>query len=147
MPVHLIKLAVGVDSVEALAERQRQRRAERIAAGGPDRLQILTRIAPRRLDEVLDGGSLYWVVKGSLMVRQRLLAVEPVLVGEGARRTALVLDETLVRTRPRRTRPFQGWRYLEAAGVPADLRAGERPGEDDEPPPAMAAELRELGLL
>ncbi|MGE0253700.1 MAG: DUF1489 family protein [Alphaproteobacteria bacterium] len=147
MPVHLIKLAVGVDSVDALVDRQRQRREERVAAGGPDRIQVLTRNAPRRLDEALDGGSLYWVVKGSVLVRQRLLAIEQVSLGEGGRRTALVLDPDLVRTRPRRMRPFQGWRYLEAADVPPDLRRGESAEDTDEPPPAMAAELRELGLL
>ena len=147
MALHLIKLAVGIDSVNHLRDRQRQRLAEQSGNGGDRRLRILTRNMPRRVDEIVDqGGSLFWVVKGHVLVRQTITAIEPAPNSEGRRRCAIYLDPNLVGVRSRRLRPFQGWRYLEADRVPVDL-AGGRLDDENEAPPEMAAELRDLGLL
>ena len=137
MTVHLIKLCVGVESVGHLAELQARRRARGAA------LRHLTRNTPRRAAELLDGGSLYWVVKGVIRVRQRLVAIEPARDADGPR-CALVLDAALVRTIPRAHRAFQGWRYLRAEDAPADLPMADSGGTM---PPEMAAELGELGLI
>ncbi|MEX2453894.1 MAG: DUF1489 domain-containing protein [Rhodospirillaceae bacterium] len=145
MTVHLIKLAVGIDSFPHLAERQRQRIAEAEAAGGDARLRHLTRSTPRRADEAVDGGSIYWVIKGAIRARQRIVAVEPAVSRNGLPRCALILDPDLVPVRAQPRRAFQGWRYLDPADAPPDAIGVV--DEADELPAHMAEELRELGLL
>lgn len=147
MALHLIKLAVGIETIDHLRERQMQRLAEQRRSGQTPRLRILTRNLPRRAEEIVGaGGSLYWVIKGHVVVRQTITGIEPVTNGEGNRRCAIYLDPTLVAVRPRRSRPFQGWRYLEAERAPPDA-GGVAPDFAEEAPPEMAAELRELGLI
>ncbi len=145
MPLHLIKLAVGIDSLEQLQARQAQRFALARREDSQARLRILTRNMPRRADEVTDGGSLYWVIRGQICVRQSITAIETVAENAEGRRCAIYLDADLVRTASRRSRPFQGWRYFEPANAPRDLSGPHDP--QHEPPPEMAAELRELGLI
>ena len=139
MSLHLIKLAVGSDSIETLAGWQASRRRKF------GRLFHQTRMTPRRADELLDGGSIYWVVKGLIQVRQRLLGIERCTDSEGRPSTLLILDPELVRTVVTPQRIFQGWRYLPGDAAPADLDASR--SELDDMPPEMAAELRSLGLL
>lgn len=139
MPLHMIKLSVGSESVETLAGWQR----ERLRNHG--RLWHGTRMTPRRQEELLDGGSIYWVIKGFIQARQRLVGFDFLLEAEDNRTTMLLLDPELVPVEPRRHRPFQGWRYLEPEDAPRDLARGETAGEDL--PPEMLAELRDLGLL
>ena len=100
---------------------------------------------PRRRNEVLDGGSIYWVVRGLVRARQRILDVEAVTDREGRAMTALVLDPELIRTQARSQRAFQGWRYLSAEQAPPDL--GQVDEGLAEMPPEMLAELRALGLI
>ena len=145
MALHLLKLAVGIDTVEQLQDRQAQRLREARCSEPQARLRILTRNMPRRAAELLDGGSLYWVVRGQVCVRQAIIAIETVAAGENGRRCAIYLDPDLVRTASRRSRPFQGWRYFDGDNAPRDLSGRYRPA--DEPPPEMAAELRDLGLI
>lgn len=130
MPLHIIKLGVGVPDVEWL-----ERRADK---GGP--LTVHTRMTPKRAAEVEDGGSLYWVVKGTIVCRQPVLDI--VTQGEGkTSRCEIMLEPRVIRTAPMARRPFQGWRYLEPKDAPSDLDtldAGEAP-ED------LVRQLRELG--
>ena len=139
--LHLIKLCVGADSIEDLADWQKKRGAERKKKGGAGDIMHITRMTPKRGDELLRGGSLYWVIKGQIAVRQKLLALKPV-VREGLPHCALVLDMKLVPTVRRTHRPFQGWRYFEPADVPRDLKA-----RDKSIPDSLRAELTQLGLL
>lgn len=139
MTVHLLKIAVGAESVEQIAEFQ----AERMKRLG--RLVHFTRHYPRRADELLDGGSMYWIVKGLVRVRQRLVGFEHTTRQNGMPACAIGLDPKLVRTRPQPRRPHQGWRYLDPADAPADAPAGA--AGDDDLPPGMAEELRALGLI
>ena len=143
MTLHLLKLCVGADSVADLADWQAARMAERRDAGADSRPTHVTRMWPRRSDAMLDGGSLYWVIRGLVLVRQRILALEPVTGADGGARCALRLDPELVRTCPLPRRPFQGWRYLAADDAPPDLGAGT--GIDL--PPALARGLADLGVL
>jgi hypothetical protein len=146
MSVHLVKLAVGIESIDHLREAQKQRIADRKAAGDGPVLRILTRNTPRRDDELLaDDGSLYWVIKGQILVRQKIVAIEPAVASDGTPRCAIHLDHKHVRVYSKRSRPFQGWRYLELENAPSALPAGA--AAEQEPPPEMAAELRELGLI
>lgn len=143
MTVHLIKLAVGIEDVEHLAAVQALRLKQARDNGQPAILRHVTRNTPRRAAELLDGGSMYWVIKGFVRVRQRLVGVEAMTDGEEPR-CALVLDPELVPTVLRAHRPFQGWRYLRPEDATPDASARQsRTGMPEE----MAAELRDLGLL
>jgi hypothetical protein len=139
--LHIIKLCVGADSVEDLADWQTRLMKRR--RGKPP--YHTTRMTPKRADELLGGGSMYWVIKGVIRVRQKLTAIEPFTDDDGIGRCRLVFDPELVLVEPVPRRPFQGWRYLRAKDAPPDLpRAGE-PGADM--PADMRADLRALGLL
>ena len=142
--LNLIKLSVGTGDVAHLAELQKRRLSEAIGAGRGERLFHVTRNTPRRSAELLAGGSIYWVIKGRIRVRQRLAGFETDADHEGKRICRLMLDPRLVETEAWRCRPFQGWRYLLPDAAPADLGAG---WPDLAIPGAMAAELRELGLI
>ena len=141
MTLHLIKLCVGADSIEDLADWQKKRAAQRKKKDGSGDIMHITRMTPKRADELLKGGSLYWVIKGQIAVRQKLLALKPV-VREGVPHCALVLDPKLVPTARRTHRAFQGWRYFEPADAPRDLKAA-----DKSIPDGLRAELTELWLL
>jgi hypothetical protein len=139
MTLHLRKLCVGVESVEQLQQYQQRRLKRR------QRLRHDTRMMPTRRDEILDGGSLYWIIKGLMQVRQPILDITQESDADGRGFARLHLAPELVRVAPRSHRPFQGWRYLEAADAPADLAAAGA-GADDLPP-VLQAELRALGIL
>jgi hypothetical protein len=135
VPLHLVKLAVGIADLDELRRVRAARSAERGGSWVP------TRNRPRRAAELLDGGSLYWVIRGQIRVRQRLAGFGGAQDIDGRRFCRIELDPVLVPTVPRHCRPFQGWRYLGADAAPADRAAGPPP------PERMLAELRELGLI
>lgn len=143
MGLNIIKLCVGCDCVEDLEAWIAYRLEEKRRAGEPLEHFHTTRMVPKRTDE-LDGGSLYWVMKGSVQCRQRLLEVRPFIDGEGISRCRLVLDPKVVRTEWQPRRAFQGWRYLEAKDAPRDLPDGS---EAAMLPPTLRRDLAELGLL
>jgi hypothetical protein len=145
MPLHLIKLCVGADSIADLEEWIAERLAEARRRKRPVEQVHTTLRAPKRADEILEGGSLYWVIKGQVACRQRLTAIRPVRDEDGIERCQLVLDPVVQPVVPRPSRPFQGWRYLEAKDAPPDLDAAS--GEIAEMPEEMRRELRELGLI
>lgn len=141
--IHLVKLCVGAEGVEDLLRWQAQR-----AAQGPDGLpRHITRMWPRRGAEVQAGGSLYWVFKGVILARQRVLRLEELRGGDGVLRCGLVLDPGIVRTEAAPRRPFQGWRYLAPSEAPRDLATGMADsGEAVALPPGLAAALADLGV-
>ena len=145
MPLHLIKLSVGTDSVKDLEDWIKQKlKARRKAGQKPERIHT-TRMVPKRGEELLDGGSIYWVIKGQIMCREKIKAIRPFVDKDGVGRCRLVLDPKLVLVEPRPYRAFQGWRYLDPKDAPRDLDRAA-PGARDMPE-AMRRELRELGLL
>jgi hypothetical protein len=145
MALHLLKLCVGAESIRDLEDWIEARLAKMRQSGvEPEQLHT-TRMVPKRCDEILEGGSLYWVIKGQVSARQRLRAVRPFTDPEGISRCHLVLEPKVVPVLPRPCRPFQGWRYLRPEDAPDDLGAGT--GAVAEMPEAMRRELRELGLL
>ncbi|HXZ00949.1 MAG TPA: DUF1489 domain-containing protein [Stellaceae bacterium] len=139
MALHLIKLAVGIEDVAQLRKVQKERRRER------GRSVFYTRHMPRRREEILDGGSIYWVIKGYIRVRQRILGFIPVVEDDGERYCLVRYDPKAVETVWQPKRAFQGWRYLLPKDAPADRPA--RAATEDKLPDAMAEELRALGLL
>lgn len=142
MPLHLIKLAVGIRDLDHLAEVQNRRAA---LLDGRPRIPVHTRRLPKRGEEILLGGSLYWVIKGSVAARQRVLAIDTGTDEEGESYCTLQLDAERVATVPTPHRPFQGWRYLAPESAPRDL--SDAGGVGDALPAHLAAELRALGLL
>ncbi|MBF0247163.1 MAG: DUF1489 domain-containing protein [Alphaproteobacteria bacterium] len=145
MTVHLIKLAAGIDDVEALAALQNARMEEARAQGQAPYPRHYTRYMPRRKSQVLDGGSIYWVIRGAVRARNRIVALETYRDEEGVERCLIVVDPHLIRTRVTGHRAFQGWRYLEPAKAPPDFGDGDR--VDDDMPPELARELDDLGLV
>ena len=145
MPLNLIKLCVGCDSVKELEGWIRQRIKDRRKRGLSREHMHRTRMVPKRVGELIDGGSLYWVIRGEVMCRQRLLDVRPFVDKEGIGRCHLVLEPKVVLVEPRPYRAFQGWRYLEPKDSPRDLDRSA-PGVKNMPE-TLRRELRELGLL
>ena len=145
MTVHLVKMCVGVGDVTYLAELQAGRLMQARQRGEPQVLRHYTRQMPKQAGELIDNGSLYWVIKGFIRVRQRIVDVERCLDEEGRSRCALVLGSKLVKVQLRAFKPFQGWRYLQAEAAPPDT--GLATDDFEGMPTELAAELRELGLL
>src|ERR1700737_4028566 len=145
MPLHLIKLAVGCESVKEL----RSWVAERMQTAKKKRLPLhhihITRMTPKRIDELLAGGSLYWVIRGEIAAREKIIAIEPFRDRDGIGRCRLVMQPRVIAVLPRPMRPFQGWRYFTEDAAPPDLKsAGAGVAARPEP---LRRELRELGLL
>ena len=138
--LNIIKLCVGAESVEDLVQWQ-DAHAHVWAKGTAEHI---TRMWPKRADEVLAGGSLYWVIKGAVLARQRIVGLAPRRGADGIERCALVLDAEVIRTQAAQRRPFQGWRYLSPEESPADLPKGR--ARDDVLPAALAQALAEIGL-
>jgi hypothetical protein len=145
MALHLIKLCVGADSIEDLREWVSERSLMAIAAGLEPHSSHVTRMIPKRDGELLDGGSLYWVIKGQVQARQRLLDLKSFTDGNGISRCELLLGPEVIETEYQPRRPFQGWRYLTEDDAPRDLsNLGEGAAEL---PLDLRRELAELGLL
>jgi len=139
--IHLIKLCVGVGSVEELEDWRAQRRA--MGLGRPDGLNFhRTRMTPKRADEIAGQGSLYWVIGGEIRGHQKIAGFEPSVRDDGVPACDILLEPSVIRTVPRPRAAFQGWRYLKPEDAPPDL---ETLGEDDDS--AIVAELARLGLL
>ncbi|MEO1207894.1 MAG: DUF1489 domain-containing protein [Pseudomonadota bacterium] len=145
MALNIVKLAVGADNIDDLSRWQDMRLKASKRETGKAQLVHTTFQTPRRQDEVLSGGSLYWVIKGVIQVRQRLVGFEEGCKEDGSPCCLFVLDPQLVVVRGKARRPFQGWRYLKPDDAPPDLSAV---GADTQKlPAAMQRELAELGLL
>jgi hypothetical protein len=140
-PLHLVKMAVGIVDLDQL----RQIRAERLKERGWS--AVYTRNHPRRAEAVLDGGSIYWVIRGQIRVRQRVVGFRSERDDNGRAYCLIEVDTLLVPTLPRAFRPFQGWRYLPPADAPPDIPAGPGGINLAAMPERMLAELRELGLI
>jgi hypothetical protein len=145
MPLNLIKLCVGCDSVADLEDwiklklKEKRKRRQK-----PGHIHT-TRMFPKRADELTAGGSLYWVIRGQIACREKILDIRPTTGKDGIKRCQIVLDGKLVLVEPRPRAAFQGWRYLEGRDAPRDLSRAA-PGAA-RMPEKMRRELQELGLL
>lgn len=145
MTVNILKLSVGTESIESLEAWQAGRMKVLRDTGRSGEVWHRTRMFPRRRDEVLDGGSMYWVIRGVIQVRQRIIDLRPVTGDDGIERCEIVFDPELVPVKPVPRRPFQGWRYITTEDAPPDLTESGAMAIDM--PPAMRMELAELCLL
>jgi hypothetical protein len=144
--LHLKKLCVGVESPEQLEAwmPQRLERAEREL--GRRVLRHVTRQVPKRAPEILDGGSLYWIMNGRMRARQPIHDLREIRDSEGRRACAIELEPRLIRVAATPHRPFQGWRYLEPGDAPADVGSSDSDPAADMPD-WMVRELQDLGVL
>ena len=143
--VNLVKLCVGITTINQLEQLQSMRRGEYVKAGRPPVNIHITRNKPKRSKEIINSGSLYWVIRRQIRVRQKIIRIDDIEDAEGRKKCCLVLDPDLIKTELRAYRPFQGWRYLEQSDAPADLSNNQKAGS--EMPSEMEEELRSLGLL
>jgi hypothetical protein len=146
LTVHIVKLCVGIDAIEDLASWQRSRVKLNKHRNAGARLFHTTRMVPRRQTEILDGGSIYWVIRGAIQVRQQIIGFDEGQRSDGTKACLIILSPKLVPVRPTPRRAFQGWRYLEPEDAPTDLAAtiDERIADM---PAKMRRELAELCLL
>ena len=145
MPLHLIKLAVGCDSVKELKGWVAERMATAKKKGLPLRHVHITRMTPKREEELLAGGSLYWVIRGEIAAREKIVAIEPFRDKDGIGRCRLVMQPKVIAVSPRPMRAFQGWRYFREDAAPSDL--GKAAASIAAMPEPLRRELRDLGLL
>ncbi len=147
MTLHLIKLSVGSESIEDLQSWQAERLKARRKAGEKRPLPFhRTFQAPKRRAELLDGGSLFWVIKGVIQVRQPLADITEGKKDDGTPCCVLWLKNELIPVRPAPRRAFQGWRYLDAADAPEDLK-GASASDVVAMPAKLRKDLADLGLL
>src|ERR1700724_3083971 len=145
MALNLIKLCVGADSVCDLEDWIKQKLKDKRKRGEKPEHIHRTRMAPKRADELIDGGSLYWVIRGQIMCREKIAAIRPFVDKEGVGRCRIVMVPKVILVEPRPFRAFQGWRYLEPKDAPRDLDSAA-PGARDMPE-GLRRELTQLGLL
>ena len=141
--IHLIKLSVGTTSIESLAAYRAA-----VVDSGAGRADGLawhrTRMMPKRREELIGGGSIYWVFSGKIQCRQVIVDLETGTDNEGRSFCDIVMQQNLIPTAPQPKRPFQGWRYLKFEDAPNDLVVST---DGESPPEEMAHMLAELGLI
>jgi hypothetical protein len=146
MTLHILKLCVGVSSVEELDSWQRRHLSTMLKTDPRAELMHVTRQTPRREGFEAGASSIYWVIGGYIRARQAITALREVRGTDGILRCGLALAPELTQTEPVPRRAFQGWRYLAAAEAPADLAPGAD-GDHAAMPPAMRQALTELRLI
>ncbi len=119
--MHLQKLSVGSQSIETLGAYQKNLAIRRKAEGVGDYADHITRMSPKRREELLGGGSIYWVIKGVMQCRNKILGLEKTLTQDGRKACRIVLHPDLILITPTPRRAFQGWRYLTPEDAPKDL--------------------------
>jgi hypothetical protein len=138
MALNLIKLCVGVSEIEEMSSWVK------IARQSNEECDHVTRMFPRRKDEILAGGSLYWVIRGLILCRQPIADLQEVVGADGIKRCRILFKPQIIEVRPAPRRAFQGWRYLKAEDSPPDLPRGEKASDMSD---KMRRELVELGLI
>lgn len=141
MTVHLQKLSVGSESIQTLADWQDHVVRRRQQKGLSAHHIHVTRMFPKRREEILDGGSIYWVIKGNILCRNRIVGLEET-TKNGNRACGILMDPDLIPVLPIPRRAFQGWRYLQEGDQPADLTGADSGGDL---PAEFRAKLIELG--
>lgn len=143
MAIHLQKLSVGSESIATLQDWQKMVVRRRAKKGLSPHHQHVTRMFPKQKEALLDGGSIYWVIKGLIQCRNEIVDLEETQTKDGRKACAIVMDPNLIAVVPTPKRPFQGWRYLKVEDAPADLGLINGAGDL---PPELRAKLVNLGV-
>lgn len=142
MTVHLQKLSVGSESIETLADWQKTMVARRVKKGLSAHHLHVTRMFPKQKEALLDGGSIYWVIKGLIQCRNKIIALEETQTRDGRKACAIIMEPGPIPVVPTPKRPFQGWRYLKPDAAPADLSG---PAGGGDLPPELRTKLVNIG--
>ena len=143
MAIHLQKLSVGSESIATLQDWQKMVVRRRAKKGLSPHHQHVTRMFPKQKEALLDGGSIYWVIKGLIQCRNEIVDLEETQTKDGRKACAIVMDPNLIAVVPTPKRPFQGWRYLKVEDAPSDLGLINGAGDL---PPELRAKLVNLGV-
>ena len=143
MAIHLQKLSVGSESIATLQDWQKMVVRRRAKKGLSPHHQHVTRMFPKQKEALLDGGSIYWVIKGLIQCRNEIVDLEETQTKDGRKACAIVMNPNLIAVVPTPKRPFQGWRYLKVEDAPADLGLINGAGDL---PPELRAKLVNLGV-
>ena len=145
-PVNIVKLAVGVKSVEELALIQRRflNQSKTQTSKG---FYHSTKLMPKKHEAIVESGSLYWVIKGVICARQKIVEIIKKEDPDGVKRCRIYLENSIIKTTPIRKRPFQGWRYLKKNRTPADIVDPVTATFDEDIPLEVQQQLLEVGLL
>lgn len=138
MTYNLKKIAVGIDSIDRLHIRQQ------MIKSSYGKIIHTTRNMPKQKDDLIDNGSMFWIIKRNILVRQKILNIETVIRDDGSKGCEIELDEDLIKVIPTPMKPFQGWRYYMASDIPPDLNVSNIESEDL--PENINSELIKLGL-
>lgn len=147
MALNILKLCVGATTIDDLSRWQKSRLAFQKMQGVAPRIEHTTFQMPKRQDEILDGGSLYWVIKGVIQVRQRFVGFDVGTKDDGSSCSLFILAPELIAVRPLKRRPFQGWRYLLHGDAPPDIGSAADAAAIATLSPQMRQDLANLGLL
>ena len=145
-PVNIVKLAVGVRSVEELALIQKRflnQPGGQISKG----FYHSTKLMPKKHEAIVESGSLYWVIKGVICARQKIVEIIKQEDTDGVKRCRIYLGNSIIKTTPIRKRPFQGWRYLKKNRTPADIIDPITANFDDDIPLEVQQQLLEVGVI
>ena len=145
MTINLIKISVGIEDIDHLKRRQEQSISNAISSGVVPEIVHYTRNTPRRANEWLQGGSIYWVIKRFIRVRQLIKDIRQVNGPKGKKSCAIILEPGIIRTEIKKFRVFQGWRYFPLNDAPADLPISSI--SDNDFPEDLVNDLKELGLI
>ena len=145
MPLHMLKLAVGCETIRDLEHWIEDTQALNRRLGRPEEQLHTTRMVPKRGDEIVGQGSLYWVIKGQICCRELITEIRPFTDHDGIGRCHLILQPKVIPVVPRPCRPFQGWRYLNDTDKPRDITEGS--SDTAAMPEELRRQLAEMGLL
>ena len=146
MHINLMRPCVGIGSPEELYDFQKSHRIERDKDGTPYTF-FTTRNTPKRAEELINGGSVFWITKSAMRMRQSIINVETLLDEDGKKFCKISTDPEIMLVVPKSQKAFQGWRYLPAEKSPNDLHPLDPHHAQNQPDEKMAKELAELGLL
>ncbi|OUX43509.1 hypothetical protein CBE37_02070 [bacterium TMED277] len=144
--VNLVKIAVGVTTVEELILRQTEF-LKKINDKNFPYFYHSTRMMPKKYEDIISNGSLYWVIKGAICARQKVLDIVKFEDTDGKKRCKIFLAPEIKKTKPVRKRPFQGWRYLKKHITPQDLNEPIKTTFDSNIPLDVQKQLLEMGVL
>ena len=145
MTINLIKISVGIEDIEHLKRKQKQFISNALNHGAVPEIIHYTRNTPRRSDEMLQGGSIYWVIKRFIRARQLIREIRRINGPKGKKSCAIILEPEIIKTELKQFRVFQGWRYLSLNDAPSDLSVSSISSDDI--PEDLVNDLKELGLL
>ena len=145
MYANFLRTGVGVESIEHLYEIQHGHR--QIKFNGENHAYLFTRRTPTRANDLINGGSVYWIIKRQICARQTIADIQTLKDEDDKPFCHVIMNQQIYLTQPVAHKHIQGWRYLSPEKAPKDIGLFTPNNRPDDIPPELAAELAEAGLL